>query len=210
MEPYNNEKILLAFTKEYAEKCNLMNLKELNFYEKGDVESLALSSIGRILINSLKDKYSILEIGCGTGGHFRYYTRARQITGIDISEMMLRYAPKDLNPKINLIEGTFLSTRFNEKYDFIWNDVWGHYEPLNSEVLIRCCNLLKSGGVLILHEKQPTNWRESLTSISNNFKMDLGLMNRPRKISKFFKRNALKVLFKLNDNERSLYFLAKE
>lgn len=74
--------------------------------------------------NHLDEKDSVLEIGCGTG----YYTiyaaqRCDNVTGIDLSEKMIKLADKKLRKKniknVALIAADFTKANFDQTFDKI-------------------------------------------------------------------------------------------
>lgn len=68
---------------------------------------------------------SSLELGCGTGVNARYISKFSSVDAIDISEFAVTEARKQ-SYDINYILGDFISTLFNQKYDFIFDRGYFH------------------------------------------------------------------------------------
>lgn len=61
----------------------------------------------------------ILELGCGTAENLMPFTKNYNVTGIDISEGMLKVARKKI-PKGKFIQGDISNFSLKEKFDFIF------------------------------------------------------------------------------------------
>jgi SAM-dependent methyltransferase len=67
-----------------------------------------------------KQNISVLDIGCGTGKHLKYFKDAGYtVFGIDLSENMILRARKNLNQEENLIRSSASNFRFDTKFDII-------------------------------------------------------------------------------------------
>jgi SAM-dependent methyltransferase len=76
-----------------------------------------------IYIKALKSritvkKPSMLHLGCGAGGYDFHFKKFFSITGVDLSEGMLKLAGKT-NPEINYIRGDMRTADVKEKFDAV-------------------------------------------------------------------------------------------
>lgn len=108
----------------------------------------------------------VLEIGIGTGSHLPLYN-AHRVTGIDISEAMLKQATsfKSDNTNLVLMNGEDLS--FNEaSFDYV---VISHVLAVTKDpnkLLGQVYKVLKPGGKLfILNHFTPGNWLRHIDRI---------------------------------------------
>ncbi len=101
----------------------------------------------------------LLEIGVGTGTHFKYYDR-HEITGIDTSQRMLDEAEKHLksNIRLELMNGeTLLFPEETFDYVILSHVIAVVQDPNN--LLKEIHRVLKPNGkVLILNHFTPNNW----------------------------------------------------
>jgi ubiquinone/menaquinone biosynthesis C-methylase UbiE len=72
------------------------------------------------LINSTSEApvNTILDLGCGAGGHDFYFKNHYTVTGVDISIGMLEKA-KVTNPEIEYVEGDMRTIRLNRRFDCV-------------------------------------------------------------------------------------------
>ncbi|MGD8933596.1 MAG: class I SAM-dependent methyltransferase, partial [Gammaproteobacteria bacterium] len=73
------------------------------------------------LLADLRGK--VLEAGVGTGRNFKYYHESVQLTGIDLSDVMLKKAAKKAkkaNCKIELLHGDASNMRMVSSSQFDW------------------------------------------------------------------------------------------
>ena len=77
----------------------------------------------QILENMLKKNISknfptMLHLGCGAGGHDYHFKKHFQITGVDISEGMLKIA-RETNPQLEYIHGDMRTVHLSCKFDVV-------------------------------------------------------------------------------------------
>ena len=91
-----------------------------------------------------------LDVGCGTGFNMILLENfAEKVSGLDKSEVAIRLAKK-LNPKLNLIKGSFPEFVTGQQYDIITLlDVLEHIED-DSTALKRIEELLLPGGIALI------------------------------------------------------------
>lgn len=120
------------------------------------------------------EQLKILEVGCGTGFHLsrlsHNYENAH-ITGIDSSTHMLKVARrKELDPGINLLEGSYSSETFPEaNFDLIIcsysltmvGDIEGSLEALKMH--------LKPGGFLLVADFHQSKFSLFIKWMNKNF-----------------------------------------
>ena len=68
--------------------------------------------------NILKNPPTILHLGCGAGGHDYHFKKHFQLTGVDISEGMLKIA-RETNPEIEYINGDMRTVNLNNQFDAV-------------------------------------------------------------------------------------------
>ncbi|MBU0692983.1 class I SAM-dependent methyltransferase [bacterium] len=61
---------------------------------------------------------SLLHLGCGAGHHDYTLKKSLQITGVDLSDSMLKLAT-DLNPDVDYHQGDMRSVRLNKQFDAV-------------------------------------------------------------------------------------------
>ncbi len=130
----------------------------INFFLKGQ---------RNILIEEVNNASpgNLLEIGIGTGSHLTSYND-HQITGIDISELMLRKAQRFQRHNIRLLLMNGERLLFEkESFDYV---VIAHVLAVTKDpeqLLNEAYNVLKPGGKLyILNHFTPDNWLRYLDS----------------------------------------------
>lgn len=108
---------------------------------------------------------TMLHLGCGAGGHDRYYKKHFTITGVDISVGMLDKA-KVANPEIEYIEGDMRTIRLDRQFDCVIIpdsiDYMVSLDDLKQAIQTSAIHL-KPGGVLLIVGKTEETFQ------SNNF-----------------------------------------
>ncbi len=95
---------------------------------------------------------TVLHLGCGAGGHDRYFKKHFKITGVDISIGMLNKA-KTVNPEIEYLEGDMRTIRLNRQFDcVIIPDSIAYMVSLDDlkQAIQTSAIHLKLGGVLLI------------------------------------------------------------
>jgi SAM-dependent methyltransferase len=114
------------------------------------------NSSKKFLLNTakkyLKNNSKVLELGCGTAENLAMFASKYALTGIDISEGMLKVARKKI-PKGKFIQGDISNFNIKEKFDFIFcvYDTINHLDNFASWIsLFKCVkNHLNEGGIFI-------------------------------------------------------------
>lgn len=139
----------MVFKKEYANVYD-------SLYQSKDYEK-ECDFIEEIFHKHSKNVKTILDIGCGTGGHaFILAKRGYEVTGIDRSEDMLKTAranAKKAGLKIDYRKCSIQDLKLNIKFDVViaMFAVMG-YQTDNDDLALACKNAkehLKRGGVFI-------------------------------------------------------------
>lgn len=88
------------------------------FYSAKDYEGES-RRIERLIIENVPGARTLLELGCGTGGHTKYLSRAFEMTSIDRSMPMLEIAKRKLNgSEVKFIQSDITKLPpFQEKFD---------------------------------------------------------------------------------------------
>jgi len=119
---------------------------------------------------------TLLNLGCGGGHNDHTLQRHFGVTGLDISEAMLKLAGR-LNPKITYLLGDMRSVRLDKTFDavtiFDSIDYMLTTEDLQA-AFTTAFNHLKPGGVFITFaEMTPENFRQNRTICSTHRRGDI-------------------------------------
>jgi predicted TPR repeat methyltransferase len=106
-------------TKSLQEIAGYSNKLEIN-QTLDNIHTLLKSTITEDKLLSGKDKYHVLDIGCGPGLFLKDFENEMQITGIDISNAMTSIAKKQL-PQAQIIHNHFLQQVFTNRFDAIYS-----------------------------------------------------------------------------------------
>ena len=133
--------------------------------DPSDYEDEVKEFISLIRGVSAEPVHTMLHLGCGAGGHDRYFKKHFQITGVDISAGMLDKA-KETNPEIEYIEGDMRTIRLNRRFDCVVIpdsiDYMVSLDDLKQAIQTSAVHL-KSGGVLLIAAKTEETFQ------NNNF-----------------------------------------
>ena len=116
---------------------------------------------------------SILDLGCGTGGHDRKLVElgAKRVLGIDLSNNMIDEAKKSANNE--KIEYRVMSMNdidtINEKFDLVVSSLAIHYIEDYDSLCEKVYDLLKDGGEFVFSCGHPMDSCAILDDYSNNF-----------------------------------------
>ncbi len=108
--------------------------------------------------------HKVLDIGCGTGNAtFPLYARGFEVTGLDASAEMLRFAREKL-PPVKFVQADFSSFELNERFDLIVSV----FDSLNNllkpeqflQALLSVYKHLTPGGMFIFDVNTTTGLRD--------------------------------------------------
>lgn len=144
-----DEKTVMLYNETYSE-----SYRHFDDTYVGTPDYLHFVPLLRDLTESFNRPIKVLEIGCGTGRYFHALRNTIELTGLDISEHMLKLAENPLKsndvkiPVINLVQGSVFDHDFeDEKFDFIYSiGVLGEHAPLTLEICDKIYNLLNDDG----------------------------------------------------------------
>lgn len=121
--------------------------------------------INLIKSTAKKPVHTVLHLGCGAGGHDRYFKKHFKVTGVDISVGMLNKA-KAVNPEIEYIEGDMRTIRLDHQFDCVVIpdsiDYMVSLDDLKQAIKTSAIHL-KPGGVLLIVGKTEETFQ------NNNF-----------------------------------------
>jgi SAM-dependent methyltransferase len=128
----------------FAEYYDIFNSKKNYKTEAKFLLDLIAKQFGKCKIN-------ILDVGCGTGTHIKYYGKLHNVLGMDINPDMLELAKKK-NPGIRFMRGDMRKYKIKRKFDLIISlfSVFG-YNLNKMELLMtirNAYNHLAKGGML--------------------------------------------------------------
>jgi len=120
-------------------------------------------------IHAVIEKYkqsagnSLLDVGCGTGGHFAFLKKWYQIEGLDIDSHMLAVAKKRF-PEILFHHGDMSSFNLNKKFDSVTClfSAIGYMRTVRNmqKAIKQMSQHLKPSGVLVVEPWfSPAQWR---------------------------------------------------
>lgn len=116
---------------------------------------------------------SILDLGCGAGGHDRKLIEmgAKKVVGIDLSNNMIKEAMKNTN--CNSIEYKVMSMndidKINEKFDMVISSLAIHYVEDYDGLCKKVYHVLVDGGRFIFSCGHPMDSCAILNDYSNNY-----------------------------------------
>lgn len=108
-----------------------------------------------IKTNSINTPSTLLHLGCGAGGHDTFFKQHFTITGVDISNGMLKIA-RNRHPNIEYIEGDMRTIQLNRQFDIVAIPDSIDYMVLEKDLLQAITNAvfhLKTGGILLVTAK---------------------------------------------------------
>lgn len=106
---------------------------------------------------------SLLHLGCGAGGHDYTFKKHFDVTGVDISDEMLKIARKT-NPEVTYLQGDMRSIDLKEHFDAVVIPDSIDYMrtmPDLQSAIITACRHLKPGGVLLIVAKTREEFKEN-------------------------------------------------
>jgi len=106
---------------------------------------------------------SLLHLGCGAGGHDHTFKRHFRVTGVDISEAMLKIA-RTTNPEITYINGDMRDIDLGGEFDAVAIPDSIDYMstlPKLRKAAAAACRHLRPGGVLLIVAKIREEFREN-------------------------------------------------
>jgi SAM-dependent methyltransferase len=136
-----------------------------NFFEKyskmdRSVKGLAGAGEWKTLeeiLPDFKDK-CVLDLGCGFGWHCEYAIKhgAKAVTGVDISENMLKVAREKTNSNIQYIHMPIEDIAFHEKsFDVIISSLAFHYIKSFEDIVKKVSDCLVQGGDFVFSVEHP-------------------------------------------------------
>lgn len=167
-------------------------------------------------IDALIPEYSILDIGCGTAGYYKYMRNCKHLVCLDGSKKMLDEAKK-LSKEFTVENIEYECCLFSEydntsKFDVVNLGVYGHYIPHDIDTIKKTVSLVKEGGVSVFSISIPTTLYTKIGVIVKN----IITFGKAKTIfeSKFermlYKANAGEVIMKLHRlPNRISYFVKK-
>jgi len=114
-------------------------------------------SVGMIKDLIENDKLSngnkLLDVGCGTGEHIKFFKKYFACTGVDISEQMLDYAKEKISD-VRFIQADMVNMDLKDKFDIITClfSAIGYVKTLENlrKTINNFANHLNQGGILII------------------------------------------------------------
>ena len=124
------------------------------------------------LIGNVKDK-TILDLGCGTGGHDRKLIElgAKSVMGIDISNKMINEAIKENNSD-NItykVMSMMDIDKIDKKFDLVVSSLAIHYIEDYDILCKKVYNLLNDNGLFIFSHGHPMDSAVILNNYENNY-----------------------------------------
>jgi ubiquinone/menaquinone biosynthesis C-methylase UbiE len=106
-----------------------------------------------------KKGLKVLDVGCGTGAQLAIYQEGGcEVSGIDLSQPMLKVAKSKLGEKAALTNGDAIRMPYpNDTYDLVLSSLFLHQlnSPLRSAALEEAMRVLKPDGQILLIDFHP-------------------------------------------------------
>lgn len=175
----------------------------------------SISSLLVLFASKLKSNRKVLDIGCGTGSPVTKYLSEKDIivTGIDISEEMIKKA-KELNLKnANFIVTDFFDYNPIEKFDgIVAFDSFFHFgKNQQKDIYKRTSSMLTKGGYLLF-----THGKNDSEIIDKMFNEDFYYSSLAvNDVKQLLKESGFKIIeliedYKENNDARELIVLARK
>ncbi|MFQ5883968.1 MAG: class I SAM-dependent DNA methyltransferase, partial [Thermoplasmata archaeon] len=141
-----------------------------DYVEETELFSKIIKEHSRIEVRTL------LHIGCGAGHNDQVFKRHFEVTGVDISEEMLKLARK-LNPEVTYHVGDMRTIRLDKSYDAVAIldsiDYMSTVEDLRS-AFVTTYDHLKPGGIFLTYvEECKERFKQNKTDCSTHSKGDV-------------------------------------
>jgi SAM-dependent methyltransferase len=106
---------------------------------------------------------TLLDVGCGTGGHFAYLDQWYQLEGLDLDKDMLKIAQQRF-PNVSFTQGDMIDFKLEKRYDAITClfSAIGYVKTVSNlnKTINNLGNHLKSGGIVIVEPWfSPDKWK---------------------------------------------------
>jgi len=148
--------------------------------------SLNLRQIAKY-IQREKPRGCLLDIGCSYGTFFNYFSNSWQLTGIEPSLLASRVAAKRF-PHVRIINDTIENVSLPQgEYDVITIIDTIYYLPRPLEVLIKCYNLLKPNGWLLIEAPNFLNRYHFYRLVGHKFSETWMYFYTPRTLGQLLK-----------------------
>ena len=153
-----------------------------------------------MLLESIKEGASVLEVGCGEGSFINLAKKSYQLTGFDLSESGIKKA-KEQNPKIadRIWVGSIEEqSKLNDKFDAIcmWDVLEHIWDP--APTCNKLLEMLEPGGKLYISTPNIN------TVIAGLLKKRWAFMTPPEHLS-FFSPKSIRYLFEKKLKARVIY-----
>lgn len=135
----------------FFEKYSQMNRSVHGLAGAGEWESL------RRMLPDMNGK-RVLDLGCGFGWHCQYAIEqgAASVTGVDLSEKMLRRAKEQTDPRIAYIQASIEEAAFADRsFDLIVSSLALHYVESFGAIVEKLARWLVPGGELVFTVEHP-------------------------------------------------------
>ena len=129
----------------------------------GDEIAYRSGYLDLLVVDRLMNGYTMLDVGCGTGGYLRLAQNCAHITAIDFSGTMIEKA-LELEEELGLTRVTFLHKSFEDfeassaQFDVVrMGGVVGWYKPWigNEDALAKARDMTKDGGIVVATYVRP-------------------------------------------------------
>jgi ubiquinone/menaquinone biosynthesis C-methylase UbiE len=129
----------------------------------GDEIAYRAGYIDILVIDRMMTGYTMLDVGCGTGGYLGLARNCAHITAVDFSATMIEQA-LELQKELGLTRVTFLHKRFEDfeasgaQFDVVrMGGVVGWYKPWigNEDALAKARGMTKEGGIIVATYVRP-------------------------------------------------------
>ena len=164
-------------------------------YKVFDLDLLAIDAL-------LDPGYTMLDVGCATGGHLRLAKNHGRIVGIDFSETTIK-AANELKAELGIKNVEYVVSRFetfstDSKFDAVrLSGTFGMYQPwpISLDAIEKAGTLIKENGYVMTTHYLPRNWahRAKATALPRHT-----LAITPRRFRAMWEPHGYRCIFSIN------------
>ncbi|MBF0127015.1 MAG: class I SAM-dependent methyltransferase [Magnetococcales bacterium] len=176
-------------------------------------ESYRIDYVETLLVDALFRDYTLLYVGCGTGGFLRLYAHARRVYGIDYSRKMIEKC-HELIARFNMTHveaqvAEFARFDSERRFDIVHTaGIHGAYLPHTDASMRKVASLLREGGYGVFAiTAHPRTLSRYWKRFKNLWRKKELLEIDPEPFRALLARNGFKVVIEMKKGERGDRFI---